>query len=185
MGKIFNVSRHMPPVFRRMRMSSVLAAALFQLAMPIVMAEDRNMTLRVERVGDASSLSSQSVLTLFLILLFVVGMAIYLIVRLLRRRHRPKVRAHVERKAYEEKAPATYQMEHIIIEDEVEKHLKEEERIIVRLLRQREGRCEQGTLCIVSGFSKATLSRLLAELETRVIVRKVQQVKKNMVYLRI
>ncbi len=150
-----------------------------------------NISLRVESIGKVSSLSISSRIFLAILLLFLLGIIIYIIIHLLRQawsrrpKRLPRVKASVEEKRYEEKGPATFSMEHLIIEDGVERHLKEEERVIVRLLRQREGRCEQGTLCIVSGLSKATLSRLLTELEMRGIVRKERQGKKNMVYLRI
>jgi hypothetical protein len=154
--------------------------------MPIVSAQEtRTVSFTVERVGEAGAVSPMVIAVLAIALL---GVGVYAAVTAWNRYRAsqlPKVRARVEEKAYEEHAPATYAMEHIIIEDEVEKHLKEDERIIVRLLRQREGKCEQGTLCVVSDFSKATLSRLLAELEARGIVRKERQGKKNMVYLRI
>ncbi|MFC1691725.1 helix-turn-helix transcriptional regulator [Nanoarchaeota archaeon] len=68
--------------------------------------------------------------------------------------------------------------------DEDYKHLKEDELIIVRLLKMRDGMCEQGTLRVVSGFSKATLSRILSEMESRGYVHKELRGKKNMVYLR-
>ena len=63
-------------------------------------------------------------------------------------------------------------------------HLKEDEKQIVNILRQREGKSEQGTLRIVSGFPKSTLSRILKELEERNIVYKEKRGKKNMVFLR-
>jgi hypothetical protein len=68
--------------------------------------------------------------------------------------------------------------------DMYEKHLKEEEEQIVNVLKQRNGQCEQGTLRIVTGMSKATLSRLLSELEARKIVKKEKRGKKNIVFLK-
>jgi len=65
-----------------------------------------------------------------------------------------------------------------------EKHLKEDENQIVNILKQREGKSEQGTLRIVSGFPKSTLSRILKELEERNIIYKEKRGKKNMVFLR-
>ena len=65
-----------------------------------------------------------------------------------------------------------------------EKHLKEEEKQVVNILRQREGRAEQGTLRVVSGLPKSTLSRILKELEERNIIYKEKRGKKNMVFLR-
>jgi uncharacterized membrane protein len=63
-------------------------------------------------------------------------------------------------------------------------HLKEDEKQIIRVLKQREGSCEQGTLRIVTGFSKAHLSRLLSELEARKVVHKEKRGKKNLVFLK-
>lgn len=66
----------------------------------------------------------------------------------------------------------------------IEEHLKEDEAQIVSILKQREGQCEQGTLRVVTGFSKAKLSGLLMELEDRKIVYKEKRGKKNLVFLR-
>ncbi len=64
------------------------------------------------------------------------------------------------------------------------KHLKEDEEQVVNLLKQREGKCEQGTLRIITGFSKAKLSGLLKELEDRKIVHREKRGKKNLVFLK-
>lgn len=69
-------------------------------------------------------------------------------------------------------------------EYDVMKHFKEEEQQIIRVLKQRDGSCEQGTLRVITGFSKATLSRLLSELEERKIVYKEKRGKKNLVFLK-
>ncbi|MBU0535676.1 MAG: hypothetical protein KKE20_01830 [Nanoarchaeota archaeon] len=65
-----------------------------------------------------------------------------------------------------------------------EKHLKEDEEQIVNILKQRENKCEQGTLRVITGFSKAKLSGLLKELEDRKIIHKEKRGKKNLVFLR-
>ncbi|MFC1733541.1 helix-turn-helix transcriptional regulator [candidate division KSB1 bacterium] len=70
------------------------------------------------------------------------------------------------------------------VEDMLEKHLKEDEEQIVNILKQKEGSCEQGTLRVVTGFSKAKLSGLLKELEERKVVHKEKRGKKNLVFLR-
>ena len=70
------------------------------------------------------------------------------------------------------------------IDKMAEKHLKEDEKQIVNILKEREGNCEQGTLRVVSGFPKSTLSRILKELEERNIIHKEKRGKKNMVFLR-
>lgn len=66
----------------------------------------------------------------------------------------------------------------------VEQYLKEEEKQIVNVLKQREGSCEQGTLRVVTGMPKSTLSRILTELEQRSIIYKEKRGKKNIVFLR-
>jgi uncharacterized membrane protein len=66
-----------------------------------------------------------------------------------------------------------------------ESHLKEDEEQVVNILKQRDGnQCEQGTLRVITGFSKAKLSVLLKELEDRKVVYKEQRGKKNLVFLR-
>lgn len=63
-------------------------------------------------------------------------------------------------------------------------HLKEDEQQIVRIIRQKGGSCEQGTLRVITNFSKAHLSRLISELETRKVVYKEKRGKKNLVFLK-
>ena len=67
---------------------------------------------------------------------------------------------------------------------EIEKHLKEDEEQIINILKQKEGHCEQGTLVIITGFSKAKLSAILKELEERKIVYKEQKGNKNIIHLK-
>ena len=69
-------------------------------------------------------------------------------------------------------------------EDQLEKHLKGDEEQIVNILKQRENQCEQGTLRVITGFSKAKLSGLLKELEDRKIIHKELRGKKNLVFLK-
>jgi len=69
-------------------------------------------------------------------------------------------------------------------ESDMLEHLKEEEQQIVRILKQRENQCEQGTLRVVTGFSKAHLSRLLMELKSRKIIYKEKRGKKNLIFLK-
>lgn len=63
-------------------------------------------------------------------------------------------------------------------------HLTEDEQQIVNILADREGHIEQGTLVIITGFSKAHLSRLLDELQRRRIIHKEKKGKKNVVWLK-
>lgn len=72
----------------------------------------------------------------------------------------------------------------IIKKTSMEKHLKEDEQQIVNILKKRKGSCEQGTLRVITGFSKASLSRLLKELEDRKIIYKEKRGKKNVIFLR-
>lgn len=65
-----------------------------------------------------------------------------------------------------------------------DRHLKEAEEQVVNILKLKEGSCEQGTLRVSTGFSKATLSRILKELEDRKVVFKEKRGKKNLVFLR-
>jgi len=69
-------------------------------------------------------------------------------------------------------------------EDMFEKHLKEDEEQIINVLKMKENKCEQGTLRVITGFSKATLSRILKELEDRKIIYKEKRGRKNLVFLR-
>ncbi|MBI2147598.1 hypothetical protein HYU19_03905 [Candidatus Woesearchaeota archaeon] len=71
------------------------------------------------------------------------------------------------------------------IDDEVEKHLKDDEKLVYKILKSREGHCEQGTLLVITKFSKAYLSRLLSEMDTRGIITKEQKGKKNVIRLRV
>ncbi len=166
----------------------MLKEGLFQAAAAIVSLQDRTgkINFRVEEI-DQSSFSTLSLVFLLILLLGLLAILVYMAVQAWKKyaSRLPQVKVRLEQRSYEEKAPAAFSMNHLFIEDEVEKHLKEEERVIVRLLRQREGRCEQGTLCMISGFSKATLSRLLSELEERGIVYKEKKGKKNIVHLKL
>lgn len=63
-------------------------------------------------------------------------------------------------------------------------HLKEDEAQVVRILKNKDGSAEQGTIRVIGNFSKATLSRLLSELEQRNIIYKEKKGKKNLVHLK-
>jgi hypothetical protein len=64
------------------------------------------------------------------------------------------------------------------------KHLKEDEEQLVEILKMKEGSCEQCTLRVVTGFSKAKLSGLLKEMEERKIIYKEKRGKKHLVFLK-
>jgi len=71
-----------------------------------------------------------------------------------------------------------------IFEEDIVKYLKGDEKIIARILKDREGSCEQATLRLISGFSKAKLSRLLVDMEERGVIKKEKNGKKNIVFIR-
>ena len=68
--------------------------------------------------------------------------------------------------------------------DNIEKHLKEEEKLIVNILKQKQGECTQSTLVTLTNMSKASLSRLLNELESRNIIYKEKKGNKNIIIQR-
>jgi predicted transcriptional regulator len=70
-------------------------------------------------------------------------------------------------------------------ENNVDRYLKEDERIIINVLRMKHNSCSQATLRVVTDFSKARLSRLLTELEERGVIYKEQQGRKNIITLKI
>ena len=67
---------------------------------------------------------------------------------------------------------------------DIETHLKSDEAQIIRILKRKEGNCEQGTLRVITGFSKAKLSGLLKELQARNVIHKEKRGKKNLVFLK-
>lgn len=99
------------------------------------------------------------------------------------RKHAKKEEKEKENHAGEEQEK-TKPQEKAETKTEILEHLKEDEQQIVRVLKQRENQCEQGTLRIVTGFSKAHLSRLISELEARKIIHKEKRGKKNLVFLK-
>ena len=68
--------------------------------------------------------------------------------------------------------------------DNVEEHLKDEEKLIVDIKKKKEGQCEQATLVTLTNMSKASLSRLLDELEKRNVIKKEQKGNKNLIILK-
>ncbi|MCX6709696.1 MAG: hypothetical protein NTV63_01935 [Candidatus Woesearchaeota archaeon] len=65
--------------------------------------------------------------------------------------------------------------------EKIEQHLKEDEEQLVNIMKQRGGSCEQGTLKVIMGLPKSSLSRLIKELEERKIVFKQKKGKKNLI----
>lgn len=71
-----------------------------------------------------------------------------------------------------------------IKDNNILEHLKEDEKTVINILKQKNGECEQGTIRFLGNFSKATLSRILMELEERNIIYKEQKGKKNIIRLK-
>jgi uncharacterized membrane protein len=67
---------------------------------------------------------------------------------------------------------------------DVDRYLKEDEKIVINVLRMKHDSCTQATLRVVTDFSKARLSRILSELEERGIIYKEQQGRKNLITLK-
>ena len=67
---------------------------------------------------------------------------------------------------------------------DVDRYLKEDERIVLNVLRMKHNSCSQATVRVVTDFSKARLSRILSELEARGIIYKEQSGRKNIITLR-
>ncbi len=115
--------------------------------------------------------------------LFFLGIATYYVHRAkIRRQHqhaqqRSTHSVEQERANPEEKGQA-------IQTATIETHLKEDEQQVLSILKQREGQAEQGTLRVITGFSKAKLSGLLKELEERKVVFREKRGKKNLVFLK-
>lgn len=68
--------------------------------------------------------------------------------------------------------------------NDVDRYLKEDERIVINVLRMKHNSCSQATLRVVTDFSKARLSRILSELEERGVVYKEQAGRKNIITLK-
>jgi|GEM_PF-1108564 len=68
--------------------------------------------------------------------------------------------------------------------EDIEEHLKEDEEQIVNIIKQRGGSCEQGTLRVIMGLPKSSLSRLIKELEDRKVIIKHKKGKKNIILLK-
>lgn len=93
------------------------------------------------------------------------------------RKHKNKPQVIIKPRAHTKQTQAEYQIK-------IEHHLKEDEEQIVTILKNKEGSCEQGTLRVITGFSKAKISGLLKELEERKIIHKEKRGKKNLVFIK-
>ena len=65
----------------------------------------------------------------------------------------------------------------------IENYLKEDERIVINIIKMKNNSCSQATIQVVSNFSKAHLSRILAELTERGVVFKERRGRKNIITL--
>ncbi len=66
----------------------------------------------------------------------------------------------------------------------IEIHLKEDEKQVIRALKRKDGQCTQATLRVITDLSKAKLSRILSELEERKIVHREERGNKKIVTLK-
>ncbi|MFH1064646.1 MAG: hypothetical protein V1729_06190, partial [Candidatus Woesearchaeota archaeon] len=113
-------------------------------------------------------------ITTILIALAVLGTALYI---LFKKRSKQDTAPDTEERSTTSHKPTTPHRP-------IDTHLKEDEQQIVNVLRLKEGSCEQGTLRIATGFSKAKLSGLLKEMEQRKMVHKEKKGKRNLVFLK-
>ncbi len=128
----------------------------------------------------------KTTVVMLVLLCIIVVILISLIAHYLYNIFSHKKKQKKEKKTVEEhKEPTTeLSVDEHVFEDDILKYLKEDEKIIARILKQRDGCCEQATLRLVSGFSKAKLSRLLSDMAERGVVKKEQKGKKNLIFIR-
>ncbi len=127
----------------------------------------------------------KTTIIMLILLCVIVVMLIILIAHYLYNIFSHKKKPKKEKKVVEEpKSTTELSVDEHIFEDDVLKYLKEDEKIIARILKQRDGSCEQATLRLVSGFSKAKLSRLLTDMAERGVVKKEQKGRKNLIFIR-
>ena len=113
---------------------------------------------------------SNALLYVIILSIIFIGIIAYIIYK------KPRVKTIIKR--------PKVRIKKVVKEVGIEKYLKEDEEQVVNILKQKEGQCDQGTLRVITGFSKAKLSGLLKELEERNIVYKEKRGKKNLVFLK-
>ena len=162
---------------------------LFSALSLVVFAQDKeaNVSVQVVRMqDDASILTLIALFALFVLLLA----AVYYLLRYIALQHRKSRALREKTKPKEDTEENDYMHEHkeeisdLSMDTDVDKYLKEDEKTVISILRQRGGIVSQSTLRIAGNFSKATLSRILKELEQRNIIKKEQRGKKNLVILK-
>ncbi|MBD3313850.1 hypothetical protein GF345_05400 [Candidatus Woesearchaeota archaeon] len=156
------------------------------MAMPVIaQGKDANVSVNVEKVDSATSLFTIIVLAItFVILLIVVLYLLKFVTMQQRKKNALKEKIAIDDDENEYKQEHKEDTSSLAMDSEVDKYLKEDEKAVVTLLRQRGGVVSQSTLRIAGDFSKATLSRLLKELEDRNVVKKEKRGKKNLVILK-
>ena len=133
----------------------------------VLKGEEKRLFVRYKKQASYSYI----IFSIMLVILIVIGFAAFIITRRPKIKEADKVVEKIVEKPIEQ-------------EKGFEKHLKEDEEQVVNILKQREGQCEQGTLRVITSFSKAKLSGLLKELEDRKVVYKEKRGKKNLVFLK-
>ncbi|MCX8147335.1 MAG: hypothetical protein N3D84_02615 [Candidatus Woesearchaeota archaeon] len=174
------------------RITANIVVLLFViLTFPFIFAQkEANISVNVTKVEKSTSLLT----IIFLAVLFAVLLAIvYFMLQYIAMQQKKKralmerVKSDIEEARYirdnEEEIKSAKEAVFSSNVD-IDKFLKEDERRIINILRQRDGVCSQATLRVVGNFSKASLSRLLKELEDRNIIKKEQRGKKNLVILK-
>ncbi|MBU0536755.1 MAG: hypothetical protein KKE20_07340 [Nanoarchaeota archaeon] len=146
---------------------------------------DANVSVTVERMENTASLITILVLAALFVVLLIVVLYLLKYISLQQKKKRAlreKIKIDADEKHYREEHKED--TSDLAMDAEVDKYLKEDEKTVVNILRQRGGVVSQATLRIAGNFSKATLSRLLKELEQRNVIKKEQRGKKNLVILK-
>lgn len=124
------------------------------------------------------------------LLILVIGLIIFGFINWGKKRKEKTIKKDIKKETRkripkrEIKNPKIKSIKKIENTEKVDLHLKEEEEQIYNILKQRDGSCEQGTLLVVSDFSKPKLSRILMEMEERKIIKKVKKGRKNYIFLK-
>jgi DNA-binding transcriptional ArsR family regulator len=168
--------------------------------------DDSSGSISVEVRKLDNQLSMITVIVLAVVVIVALALSLYLLFTSRRPEHKPKQVVNLKGPASEVKHDDYYTavfnkpLPEVEIVDEksapadfikeekaadFERYLKEDERIVINVLKMKGNSCSQATLRVVTDFSKARLSRLLSELESRGIVTKVQDGRKNMVTLKV
>lgn len=156
--------------------------------------KEASISVGVERMESSASVQTIIIMAVFFLALLAL---FFMLLRylLLEKRKKSALVEKAERMGGMDKDEAEYFKDnpedfeekisrHLSADEGLDRYLKEDEKKVVTILRQREGICSQSTLRVVGDFSKATLSRLLTELEQRNIIKKEKRGKKNLVILK-